>query len=150
MSIQWTFKLLQQLEAKELHDLFKLRIDVFVVEQQCFYQELDGLDLSAQHLLGHIESGELIACARILPPGGDGLPRIGRVAVHLDHRGQGIAHELMRVALDEVHRRYGSKRSKLSAQAHLQGYYARHGYSAVGEPYLLDGIPHLDMVLREA
>ncbi|HRD53918.1 MAG TPA: GNAT family N-acetyltransferase [Flavobacteriales bacterium] len=146
MSIQWAITSWQQLDPIALHDLIKLRIDVFVVEQQCFYEELDGKDLNALHLLGRNVSGDPVACARVLPPDDDGLPRIGRVAVHPEHRGKGLAHELMRFALDEIEQRYGSKRSKLSAQSHLQAFYAKHGYSAVSEPYLLDGIPHLDMV----
>lgn len=149
MSIAFRTKPFEQLSARELHDLLKLRIDVFVVEQHCPYPELDGRDLEALHLLGHAADGGLIACARILPPSDDGMPRIGRVAVHEAHRAKGIAHALMRFALEEIEQRYGSKRSKLSAQSHLQAFYAKHGYSAVSDEYLEDGIPHVDMERRE-
>jgi ElaA protein len=149
MSIAFSVKSFDQLTTRELHDLLKLRIDVFVVEQHCPYHELDGRDLEALHLLGRTADGALVACARILPSGEDGMPRIGRVAVHEAHRGQGIAHALMRFALDEIEQRYGSSRSKLSAQSHLQAFYAKHGYSAVSDEYLEDGIPHVDMEREE-
>ena len=149
MSTTFCTKPFNQLSTRELHDLLKLRIDVFVVEQHCPYPELDGRDLEALHLLGRTADGALIACARILPPAEDGLPRIGRVAVHEAHRAQGIAHALMRFTLDEIEQRYGSNRSKLSAQSHLQAFYAKHGYRPVSDEYLEDGIPHVDMERRE-
>ncbi|MFN3876163.1 MAG: GNAT family N-acetyltransferase, partial [Flavobacteriales bacterium] len=81
MNARWEAKPFEALTAHELHALLKLRIDIFVVEQRCIYPEADGQDPSATHILGRDEAGELIACARILPPGGPGdAPRIGRGA----------------------------------------------------------------------
>jgi ElaA protein len=119
------------------------------VEQKCPYAELDGLDLNAHHVLGHDEEGRLMACARILPPEHGGLPHIGRVVVHPALRGKGLAHELMTNALDALHRIHGSRRSELAAQAHLEGFYAAHGYERTGADYDLDGIPHVDMRRNE-
>ena len=82
MTMNWTIRTLDELSARELYELIRLRVDVFVVEQNCPYAELDGLDLNAHHVLGHDEEGRLMACARILPPEHGGLPHIGRVVVH--------------------------------------------------------------------
>lgn len=146
MSFTITAKPFVALNTGELHDLLKLRIDVFVVEQRCAYPEADGRDPEAIHVLAHDERGQLVGCARILPPADGGLPRVGRVVVRADRRGQGLAHRIMEGALNALRAAYGSGRSMLAAQAPLQGFYERHGYHAVGAEYLWDGIPHVDMV----
>jgi len=143
--MNWTIRTLDELTSHELYELIRLRVDVFVVEQNCPYAELDGLDLNAHHVLGHDEEGRLMACARILPPDHGGLPHIGRVVVHPSARGKGLAHELMTFSLDALHRIHGTRRSELAAQAHLAGFYAAHGYERIGATYDLDGIPHMDM-----
>ncbi|MBL7951166.1 MAG: GNAT family N-acetyltransferase [Flavobacteriales bacterium] len=140
----WTIRSFEDLTVQQLHDLLRLRVDVFVVEQHCPYPELDGADHDATHLLLHDASG-LVAYARVLPPGTDGLPHIGRVVVRMDRRGQGIASALMQQALTVVEARHGTKRSALAAQAHLERFYAQHGFRRTGADYLLDGIPHVDM-----
>jgi ElaA protein len=149
MTMNWTIRTLDELSARELYELIRLRVDVFVVEQNCPYAELDGLDLNAHHVLGHDEEGRLMACARILPPEHGGLPHIGRVVVHPALRGKGLAHELMTNALDALHRIHGTRRSELAAQAHLEAFYAAHGYERTGADYDLDGIPHVDMRRNE-
>ena len=149
MTMNWTIRTLDELSARELYELIRLRVDVFVVEQKCPYAELDGLDLNAHHVLGHDEEGRLMACARILPPEHGGLPHIGRVVVHPALRGKGLAHELMTNALDALHRIHGSLRSVLAAKAHLEAFYAAHGYERTGADYDLDGIPHVDMRRNE-
>lgn len=149
MTITWTTKDFESLTTRELHDLLRLRIDVFVVEQSCAYAEADGRDPKAIHILGCSPDGELAAYARLLPPEDDGLPRVGRVIVRQDVRGRGIAHDLMREVLRALSAAHGSRRSKLSAQAQLQEYYATHGYRSVSPEYDWDGIPHVDMVRDE-
>lgn len=146
MNPQWTIKPFEALTLHELHDLLRLREAVFVVEQACAYQEIDGQDPQALHVLARSPEGMLLAYARILPPGADGLPHIGRVVVHTSARKVGLARKLMRVALDAVQERYGSRRSGLAAQAHLEGFYASLGYQRQGPDYPWDGIPHVDMV----
>ena len=137
------------LDASALHDILRLRVDVFVVEQHCPYPELDGLDPVALHVIGRHVGGPLTAYARILPPGADGLPHVGRVVVAKADRGRGLGNYLMEQVLQALQGQYGGMRSALAAQAHLQVFYETHGFARTGAPYLLDGIPHVDMA-REA
>jgi ElaA protein len=123
-------------------------VDVFVVEQRCPYAEIDGLDTTAEHVLALDPADGLIGYARILPPSTDGLPHIGRVVVHPQHRNKGLAVELMRAAMERLTERYGSARNAISAQAHLVTMYGRLGYRATGPAYDWDGIPHVDMAFN--
>jgi ElaA protein len=145
-AIEWEACAIDELDARAWHDILKLRIDVFIVEQNCPYPELDGLDLEALHVTGFSAEGWPVAYCRILPPQRDGLPpHIGRVVVEKAHRGTGLGKQLMRVALRSVRQRYGSPHSALAAQAHLQAFYEELGYRVTSEAYILDGIPHVDM-----
>lgn len=144
MSMELSIKRFDDLTLAELHDLLQLRTDVFVVEQQCAYAEIDGMDPIAIHLLGH-HQGLILAYARILPPGSDGVPHIGRVVVRKEYRGKGLASTLMHYAIKEAESAFGTKSCALAAQAHLEPYYGRFGFVRVGAEYLWDGIPHVDM-----
>ncbi len=146
--IGWSVKAFDAMTLQELHDVFKLRVDVFVVEQKCVYQEIDGRDPEAHHVLGHDATGRLVAYARILPPHGQEPSHIGRVVVHPEKRGQQLGRHLMRTALNELEKIYGSRRSALSAQAYLVKFYGTFGYVPVSDPYDWDGIPHVDMRLE--
>ncbi|MBK8499107.1 MAG: GNAT family N-acetyltransferase [Flavobacteriales bacterium] len=145
MTIRFNSMAFDELATRELHDLLRLRTDVFVVEQACAYAEIDGRDPSALHILGRDGSGAIIAYARILPPESGELPHVGRVVVRADHRGHGVAAALMEHALEQLNTRYGSRRSELAAQAHLEKFYERAGYVRIGPEYPWDGIPHVDM-----
>lgn len=142
---RWRALEFNALTTLELHDLLQLRTNVFVVEQNCPYLEVDGADPTALHVLGTTSSGELIAYARVLVPGADGLPHIGRVVVQAQHRGAGLGRACMSKAIDAVQGKYGGPRCALSAQAHLQPFYRSFGFIPIGAEYLLDGIPHIDM-----
>jgi ElaA protein len=146
MSLSCKAKPFSELTVHELHDVLRLRTDVFVVEQGCAYPEIDGRDPFCTHILGTDPSGSLIACARIVPPETDGPPHIGRVVVHRDHRGRGYARQLMNFTLDVLGTLYGSLHSELAAQSHLKGFYESLGYVQHGAEYLWDGILHIDMV----
>ena len=146
MKILWRTKEFHELSLREFHDLLKLRIDVFVVEQTCPYAELDGKDLEAVHLFGLDHEDRMVAVARILPPDEDGRPHLGRIAVDHEHRGRGLAKELMELSLSTIAERYGSRRSALAAQSHLETFYASFGFERKGPDYPWDGIPHVDMV----
>jgi ElaA protein len=145
MKIDWSASPFLSLSGRDVHDMLRLRVDTFVVEQQCAYPEVDGRDLEAQHIMGHSERGELIAYARLLPAGPDDLARIGRVIVRAQERGQGLAHQLMEQALEHLLATTGTRRSRLAAQAPLEGFYRRHGFERIGPDYDWDGIPHVDM-----
>ncbi|WP_110669622.1 GNAT family N-acetyltransferase [Salinicola halophilus] len=135
------------LDATTLYELLALRVAVFVVEQRCAYQELDGQDLLAttQHLLVHRE-GRLAATLRLLAPSD---PReaiaIGRVVIAPAQRGSGLGHALMQEALQRIETAWPERDAYLSAQAHLQHFYAGHGFRAVTDVYLEDDIPHIGM-----
>ncbi len=146
MSIRWSVLTFEDLDTHALHDVLRLRTDVFVVEQRCAYPEVDGRDPDALHVLGHDPHGGLVAYARILPPGEDGHPHIGRVVVHAGHRGQGLAHELMDRTLQATRDHHGAVPVALAAQTYLEGFYQRHGFTRQGPDYDWDGIPHVDML----
>ena len=148
LGISWSVKPFNALTPQEVHELFKLRVDVFVVEQRCVYPEIDGRDPSAHHVLGHDARGKLIAYARILPPHENEPPHIGRVIVHPEKRGQHVGRHLMHRALKALEEIHGSQRSALAAQAYLVKFYGTFGYAEVSAPYDWDGIPHVDMVLN--
>ena len=129
------------LDARTFHDLLRLRVDVFVVEQECAYPELDGRDVEpgTRHLW-LARDGEPVAYLRILADP-DGVARIGRVVVAPEARGGGHAGRLMVAALAEI----GDRPCVLDAQSHLVDFYARHGFSGSGPEYVEDGIPHTPM-----
>ena len=130
-----------------LYQLLALRSEVFVVEQQCIYQDLDGKDIDALHAMGFDETGQLISYARILPPG-IAYPEfsIGRVIVALSHRGTGEGHRLMTYAMELIESIESKSTIRISAQAHLEKFYEAHHFEATGKTYLEDGIPHLEMI----
>lgn len=145
MNLAWSTRTFEELTNRELHDLLRLRVDVFVVEQRCAYAEVDGRDPAAIHVLGLDGTDEIVAYARILPAKGDEPPHIGRVVVHRDHRNKGLASQAMHRALEILKDRTGSTHAVLSAQAHLEKYYERFGFLRIGPTYDWDGIPHVDM-----
>ncbi|PGH46037.1 GNAT family N-acetyltransferase [Micromonospora sp. WMMA1996] len=130
-----------ELDARTFHDLLRLRIDVFVVEQSCPYPELDGRDVEpgTRHLW-LTRDGAVLAYLRILADP-DGVARIGRVVVAPAARGAGLAGALMTEALAEV----GERPCVLEAQTHLVALYAGHGFAVDGPGYVEDGIPHTPM-----
>ena len=130
-----------ELTARQVYDVALLRQDVFVVEQECPYPDLDGRDTEpgTRHVLLTDDNGLLRGCARVLDDVSDW--RIGRVALARDARGRGLADVLMRTALAETLRRD----VVLDAQAPLARWYATHGFAVSGPEFLEDGIPHVPM-----
>jgi len=151
-NLQWETKAFHQLSTDQLFDFLKLRVDVFVVEQQCAYRELDKYDRhpETRHLSGHDVAGQLIAYARLLPPGLR-YPEVnlGRFVVKTDFRRQGIGHQLLQAALKEVSGCWPGTPIRISAQDYLQAFYEQYGFLRVSEVFLEDGIPHVEM-LKEA
>ena len=146
---RWTCQPFDDLSPRTLYALLALRTEVFVIEQNCVFQDMDGLDLHAQHLLGWAEDGRLAACARLLPAGVK-APEvvIGRVITAPWARGTGQGHALMREALAQCARLWPGQPITLHAQARLEAYYRQHGFTPVGQPYIEDGIPHIEMSNR--
>jgi len=138
-----------QLTTTELYQLLKLRVDVFVVEQECAYPELDNLDMNhdTRHIMFY-EGDALLAYARCLAPKVvfDINPAIGRVLVSKQGRGRGLAKELMLESIKQAESSWPKQNIKLSAQTYLLDFYKSLGFSPIGEAYLEDGIEHQDML----
>lgn len=144
----WRLMSFEDLRVGELYEVLRLRSEVFVVEQQCIYQDIDGADREAMHLLG-VQGEELKAYARCFAPGVKfSEASIGRVLIRQGARGTGLGHTLMEQAVAAISQVWGPQAIRIGAQAHLQGFYAKHGFKDVGRPYLEDGIPHLEMLLE--
>lgn len=130
-----------ELTTVDLYALLRLRVQVFVVEQECAYAELDDHDLtpSTRHFWS-VTDGEVVGCLRVLPEGNDQV-RIGRVCTHPAVRGRGVASRLMTAALASI----GRARAVLAAQVQATGFYARFGFAAEGDEFDEDGIAHIMM-----
>ncbi len=140
----WRWSRLEEMTGPEVHDLLRLRQDVFVVEQACAFPEIDGRDRQALHLRA-VRGGALAGTLRVFAPAEDGRARIGRIATGAGFRGGGLGHEMMAEALRLCAERWPEAAIDLSAQAHLETFYRRHGFVTISGAYLEDGIPHLDM-----
>ncbi len=155
-NVQWQIKTFNQLSTNELYDALKLRIDVFVVEQTCFYPDLDDSDRHPDtlHLLCYDVSKnndkQLLAYLRILPKGQtyDNYISIGRVVTAPIARGQGLGHQLMEQALLACQQHFVDTDIKISAQQHLESYYKHYNFVTVSDMYLEDNIPHIAMLRK--
>lgn len=147
--MNWQQSLFSELSATTLYQLLKLRVDVFVVEQNCSYPELDGKDLApgTVHLYGANEE-EVLACARLLPAGVSypNEPSLGRICVAKSVRGQALGKELLQRALAITQAKWPGQALRISAQCYLQRFYEEFGFVACSEPYLEDNIPHIEML----
>lgn len=140
----WLERTFDELTRDELYAILALRARVFVVEQRCAYQDVDGLDPRCRHLWA-TDEGEIVAYLRLIPPGVTyDEAAIGRVIVAQRMRGTGLGRELMRRGLAAA----GAVPVRLGAQAHLEKFYTDLGFRRVGDVYDEDGIPHIEM-LRE-
>ncbi|APU68112.1 GNAT family N-acetyltransferase [Christiangramia flava] len=144
--LQIEVKTFDQLHIEELYDLLQLRSEVFVVEQDCVYQDIDGKDREALHILGK-KAGNIVAYTRCFKPGYYfEEAAIGRVVVKQSERRFGYGHEIMKASEKAIREQYHAENIRLSAQQYLTRFYESHGYQQEGEGYLEDGIPHISMV----
>jgi ElaA protein len=147
-ALHWQLKRFAELSVDELYDLLRLRSEVFVVEQNCPYLDLDDKDRhpEARHLCGRDENGVLAAYLRLLPAGLS-FPHasFGRVVTSPAFRGRGLGDEMVRVALDRLDALWPGAPVRIGAQAHLVGYYGKHGFVVDSDEFLEDGIPHREM-----
>ncbi|MGF1757439.1 GNAT family N-acetyltransferase [Photobacterium sagamiensis] len=150
--MQWLCLPFSQLSTDQLYDLMKLRVDIFVVEQNCPYHELDNHDRKdgVHHLLGY-KDDKLTAYLRLLPAGTtyDNVS-LGRVVIAPSARSLGIGHSLLQQALQQAELFWPGKTIDIGAQEYLQDYYRQYGFTAISETYLEDDIPHVDMRLTKS
>jgi ElaA protein len=144
--ITWRFVPFDALTTRELYEVLQLRSEVFVVEQACVFQDLDGADAQAMHLLGTVE-GRLAAYARCFSAGVKfSEASIGRVVTRNEVRGSGAGHVLMKQAITCLTQHWGPQAIRIGAQARLEQFYRQHGFTKTGAPYSEDGIPHIEML----
>lgn len=139
-------KTFKQLTTDELYALLQLRSKVFVVEQDCVYQDLDGKDKKALHVLGYKDK-KLVAYTRIFKPGDYfEYASIGRVLVDADERKFKHGYAIMEASIKATEDYFNETKIKISAQVYLKTFYNNLGFHAIGEAYLEDGIPHVGMI----
>ncbi len=144
-TLQWQALDFTSLNTELLYQIMALRNAVFIVEQNCPYQDLDGIDQDCIHLLG-LDNDKLAAYARILPAQEKYPASIGRLIIAPDYRGQQLAHQLMKHALTWIKNHKTTAHIVISAQSHLTDFYAQHQFLIEGEEYLEDNIPHRRMI----
>lgn len=147
-SINWNYKHFSELSTLEWYAISKKRMEVFIIEQDCHYLDLDDKDIEGYHIFAKVD-GELIAYARLLAKGVS-YPEvsIGRVLVVESARGKNLGHELMDKTMKFSEKEFGLSAIKISAQKHLTRFYEEHGFKVVTEEYLEDDIPHVGMLFQ--
>lgn len=142
-----TIKQFNQLTPIELYEILKLRNDIFIVEQNCPYHDIDGYDPQAYHLFSKDAEGHVCGCLRILNPGQTfEEAAIGRLVVRKDQRHTGIARRMMNRAITFVQHELSETRIKIEAQEYLLRFYTSVGFQQCSEMFLEDGIPHVVML----
>ena len=146
MSIRWTCKPFDELSVDELYSLLQLRSEVFVVEQNCVFLDMDNKDQKCHHLMGYIDN-ELVASARIVPPRlAYDEPSIGRVVSNPKYRKTGAGRQLMKEAIRITIQLHGNQQIRIGAQLYLKNFYGSLGFECQGDVYLEDGIEHIEMI----
>lgn len=146
-SINWRCARLHELSPLELQRIHIARQQVFAVEQNCVFQDADEVDEHSAHLAAWREDGVLLAYARIVDPGLKYTePSIGRVLTTSTARGSGVGRALVRRAVEQAVAAFPGRGVRISAQLRLAPFYAEAGFVSVGEPYLEDGMPHIEML----
>ena len=144
--LHFEIKTFDELSKDELYKILRLRAEVFVVEQNCVYQDIDNKDQKALHLLG-FKNQKLIAYTRLFDKGAYfDETSIGRVMVTENQRHFGYGHELIQKSIEGIENFFKTTTIKISAQCYLQAFYEKHGFHTIGEEYLEDGIPHIEMI----
>ena len=145
-SIEWRYLAFDALSAAELYAVLQLRAEVFVVEQACIFQDMDGADAQAMHLVGTLQ-GVLVAYARCFAAGEKfAEASIGRIVTRSSVRGSGAGHALVEKAISCLFQRRGVQAIRIGAQAQLASFYRQHGFEKSGLAYVEDGIPHIEML----
>ena len=136
-------KKFHEIDNKTLHNIFLIRSEVFIIEQNCIYQDIDGKDIKSIHIIGKIKE-EIIAYSRLMNLSND-FCSIGRVLVKKSSRKNGFGTKLMKKTIAEARKEFNKKKIKISAQKYLKEFYKNLGFKHTGKSYLEDGIPHIEM-----
>jgi ElaA protein len=145
--INWTTKHFKDLSVDEYFEILFLRSEIFIIEQNCPYMDVDEKDRKAFHLFGRNEAGKVIAVTRILPKGVSYAEMsIGRVALKKEYRRTGIGDELMQESIKYIEQQFGKQNIRISAQQYLLNFYQKQGFKQVSEMYLEDNQPHMEML----
>jgi len=147
--IKWVTKTFEELTTQELYAFLRLRSEVFVVEQQCVFQDMDNADQLAVHIMGYDDAldNELVAYTRIFGPGIKfDMCSIGRVVTSPRARGNGSGRKLMEYSIQTVQDRFGKVPIKIGAQLYLEKFYTSLGFKKSSEIYLEDNIEHIEMI----
>jgi ElaA protein len=145
-AFEWQWSAFEAFSPAALYAVLAARSAVFVVEQNCAYQDLDGYDARAQHLVAW-RGGDVAAYCRVFAPGVKyAEASIGRVLTTPPYRGTGVGRELVARAVERIDAQHGSRGARISAQGYLERFYASFGFETVSAPYLEDGIPHVEML----
>lgn len=142
-------KAFSELSLMELYDIMNIRQKVFIVEQECYYLDADYKDIQSRHLMFY-KDGDLLAYTRLVPPDVSyaGDSSIGRVVTAMSIRRSGTGSVLMEKAIEHCRSYWPARTIRISAQAYLRNFYSNLGFKAVGEEYLEDMIPHIEMYLE--
>ena len=144
--LQFKTKIFSELTTEELYLILQLRSEVFVVEQNCVYQDIDNKDQNALHVIG-FKNNKIVAYTRIFKPGDYfSIASIGRVVVNKQERQFGYGYQIMEASIAAITTILKESKIKVSAQSYLKKFYNSLGFNQVGEEYLEDGIPHIAMI----
>lgn len=142
----WHFKSFDALTPTELYEILRLRNEVFVVEQNCIYNECDGKDIKCHHLWCSL-GGEIIGYCRIVSPGVSYVePSFGRLVSKPGYRELKLGHQMLGLIIQIIKNHYHTGRIRISAQVYLKQFYAQYGFVQVSEEYLEDTLPHMEML----
>jgi ElaA protein len=148
-TLTWHTKSFKELTTEELYGILQLRSEVFVVEQDCVYQDVDNKDQKALHVFS-LKNNDVVAYARIFKAGYYFKEAsIGRVVVAESYRKYGLGHELLKQCLKAINKHYKTEEVKISAQTYLKNFYEQYNFKQVGKEYLEDGIPHITMLRKK-
>lgn len=143
--LKWRWHAWNELSPGTLHAFLKLRSDIFVVEQNCVFSDMDGRDPHCAHLCG-FEGETLVAYLRLVPSGlKSETPALGRLVVMKSYRGRGLSRQAIELGLARCAEQFPHLPVRAQAQAHLAPFYQSLGFTAASAEYLEDGIPHIDM-----
>ncbi len=148
VDIDWEVAEFRALTTEKIYEILKSRSEVFVVEQKCVYQDIDGSDRNSLHVIGWGKPNIVAAYLRLIPPGeAQGKPALGRILTTAPYRGMGLGQKLVEIGITQAKQKYPGRAIKISAQLYLEKFYRNFGFVKTSEPYEEDGIPHIDMLL---